>query len=763
MGWIGEQAVRFRWLVVAVWLAAAIGCSLWLPTLSSVVDQQQSAFLPDSEPSIAAAELAAPFEPIDGSTAQIVVATKAGPLPAADLLRMRGLERRVAALSEVGAVRDQGLAADDQASTALILSPLATSSPDAPALVDDIRDEIERTRFTSGVEAELTGPLAVQVDTERSTASANRLTQLLTNAIVLVMLLIVFRSLLAPIVTLLPAVMVLVIGGPVIAAASQAGWFNVSSVTVALFTVLVVGAGTDYGLFLVLRTREELAQGRGVHESIVRSVRSVGESIASSAGTVIAALLALLLATFGLYSDLGPALAIAIAIMLVAALTLLPAMLAIVGRRVFWPRRVTPQSEDGLWGRIAERVVSRPRAALAVGGTFLVALALCAFGFASGGFGGNEAGPSGSGSAKGDALIADHYPAALIDPTTVVMRFPSSVWDDLGPVAEAQRELAASPGFTTVTGLTDPAGRRIPPAVLEGLHATLGPPGALPPDPRDPTIEGAIYQGYRATAQYVSADGRTVQFLTGLAAGPATSTAALDAVPELRDDVDRVASRVGASEVGLAGIAPVSYDISEVSNDDLRRVLPVVLVLIALLLGLVLRSMVAPIYLVASVVLSYFAALGLAVLLFQWIGGSDGLNFVLPFLMFVFLMALGSDYNILVMSRIREEARDRPLREAIMRALHRTGTTVTSAGMVLAATFAVVGITTPSSQVRQLGIAISMGVLLDTFLVRTLLVPSAVALLGRWNWWPSRMSRRIVPPGDASASRTPRKEPTLSG
>jgi len=477
----------------------------------------------------------------------------------------------------------------------------------------------------------------------------------------------------------------------------------------------------------------------------------VGESIASSAGTVIVALLSLLLASFGLYADLGPALAIAVAIMLVAALTLLPALVAILGRRIFWPRTITVQAEDGLWGRIAERVVSRPRRALLAGGILLVVLALCATGFTSAGFGVRGGGPSGSGSARGDALIAAHYPEALIDPTTVVMRFDRSVWDDLGPVARAQADLAALPALSSVSGLTDPAGTAIPAAQLEELHATLGPPSRLAPVPATGAVPAAVYEAYRATAQYVSPDGRTVQFLTGLRAGPASSTAALEAVPEIRREAGGVAGRVGAAEAGVAGIAPVSYDISSVSNQDLRRVLPVVLVLIAGLLALVLRSLVAPLYLVTSVVLSYFAALGLAVLAFEWIGGADGLNFVLPFLMFVFLMALGSDYNILVMSRIREEAQDLPLHRAIMRAVHLTGTTVTSAGMVLAATFLVVGITTPSTQVRQLGIAIALGILLDTFLVRTLLVPSVVALLGRWNWWPSRMSRRPAeapPPGE---------------
>ncbi|MBO0787698.1 MAG: MMPL family transporter, partial [Actinobacteria bacterium] len=197
----------------------------------------------------------------------------------------------------------------------------------------------------------------------------------------------------------------------------------------------------------------------------------------------------------------------------------------------------------------------------------------------------------------------------------------------------------------------------------------------------------------------------------------------------------------GAVGNGVTGLAPASYDVSKVSQSDLVEIVPVVLALLLILLGMLLRSMIAPLYLVATVVLSYFAALGIAVLIFQIGAGEAGLNFVLPFLLFVFLMALGEDYNILVMTRIREEAQRAPLRPAVATAAHHTGTTVTSAGLILAATFGVAGITGATSQIKQLATAIALGVLLDTFLVRTLMVPATVVLCGRWNWWPARLSR----------------------
>ena len=271
-------------------------------------------------------------------------------------------------------------------------------------------------------------------------------------------------------------------------------------------------------------------------------------------------------------------------------------------------------------------------------------------------------------------------------------------------------------------------------------------------------IPAAGYQLYRATAQYVSPDGRTIQFGTGLKAGDAASTSALDAVPSIRGETTRVARNIGAIDSGVGGEAPALYDVSAISDSDLSRVIPVAILVIGVLLALVMRSLVAPLYLIASVGLSYLAALGLAVLLFIDIGGSAGLTFILPFLMFIFLLALGEDYNILVMTRIREEARSLRLRDAVGRALAATGTTVTSAGLVLAGTFGVFALvgarTSGGGQFTNLAVGLALGILMDTFLVRTLLVPSTVLLLGRWNWWPSRMSR-MTDDGPAAEPREP--------
>jgi putative drug exporter of the RND superfamily len=745
MAGLARTAIRFRYLVVALWAGLGVATALLFPSLSSVVNTDNSSFLPSSEPSARAARLAAPFLPPDDSSATMVVTTTSPRLTSSEQSAVTSLEGQLAKLDHVVSVRDQGPSGDGKAVKALLVVDVQPSSSQAEPVVDAMRATATDAHLPSTLTAYFTGTLPSAVDNQTAQASAERRTVLLSNLVILVMLILVFRAALAPLVTLGPAVLVLQIADRLVAESSKAG-LQVSSVTQTMLTVLLLGAGTDYGLFLILRVREEMARGASPHGAIERAARHVGESITFSAGTVIAALLSLLLASFGLYSGLGPALAIGIAVMLLAALTLLPALLALFGRAVFWPREVRGPEAEGLWVRVAEAVVARPVVTLVAGVLILGGLAAVATGYQSSGFGGTTTGPPGSNSAAGTQALEAHYGQAVANPTVVLLAFPSSVWSDLGPVQQAEQQLQQQKSvFSSVNGMFDPNGTQLSAQQLSSLYAQLGPPGKLPETPNTTAVPQQQYELYRSTAQFVSPDGGTVQFYTTLTAGDPASKAALDAIPEVRATVDTVARNTHATASGVEGLAATSYDVSAVSQSDLVHIFPVVLVLIGILLGLLLRSLIAPLYLVVSVMFSYFAALGLAVLLFMHINGDPGVDFVLPFLLFVFLMALGEDYNILVMSRIREEAWNARLPDAVARAVHATGTPVTSAGLILAATFGVAGLTGPNDQVKELGSAIALGVLLDTFLVRTLLVPSTVVLLGRWNWWPSALSRRTAP------------------
>lgn len=742
MASLGRFAVRYRYLVIAFWLVLAVVCIKAFPSLNNVAQTDNSSFLPGSAPIKQAAQLATPFQPAKGSTAVLVAVREGGRLTADDQTAIGTIEAAIGKLPHVTFVRDQGMAADGSVQRALVAVDAQPSSAAGQDAVDAIRARFTSSATAPGLALHLTGQLASNVDTARAAARANRVTQIASNIVILLMLFITYRAAVAPFVTLIPAVLALRLAGPVIAQGSLHG-LQVSSVTQAILTVLILGAGTDYGLFLILRMREELRRGHDPHEAVVQAVTHVGESISFSAGTVIGALLCLLIASFGLYRGLGPSLAIGVGLMLLAALTFLPALLAIIGRAVFWPGKIVAGEEPrNAWGHLAGRIVEHPVMTLVAGLTLFGGLALGAFGFASGGFNAGNVGPNGSDSALGTAALTAHFPPAIANPTMALVQFPTSVWTNLALVQQAQQQLSQQPVFASVNGLLNANGTPIAPEQLAALYQQLGPPAALPPTPPTSAIPLATYTAYRASAQFVSPDGRTVQFFTTLAAGDPSSPAALQATPAIRRAIASVARTVGATNSGLTGQAAVAYDVSSVSTTDLRHILPVVLVLIALLLGVVMRSFIAPIYLVLSVALSYFATLGLAVFIFMVIGGAGGLNFVLPFLMFVFLMALGEDYNILVMSRIREEAKKGTLHDAVAHALNATGTTVTSAGMILAATFGVAGILASTEQLRQLGIGIALGVVLDTFLVRTLLVPSIVVLLGRWNWWPSALARR---------------------
>lgn len=752
---LGHFAVRFRGPVVVAWVVVVVVCVQLLPSLASVSKATNSAFLPASSPSERAAQLASPFQNSKLAAATLVAASSSSPLTEVEQQAITKFEAKLRTLPRVRLVRDLGISPNGKARQALIEAAVpAFGGGNASQLVHSIRSDF-KAASVPGLSFYLTGDLPTIIDSQQSSKHSQNLTQLFSVVFILALLLVAFRALLAPLVTLLPAALVLTLAGPVVAEATHIG-VQVSVITQVLLIVLVLGAGTDYGLFLVFRVREELRRGLEPQAAVVKAVSTVGESITFSALTVIVALLSLVLAQFGIYQSLGPALAIGIGLMLLAGLTLLPALLAIFGRAVFWPTRTVREDRPrtGIYATLAKRVVRRPLWILVAGVAVFGGIATGALTSTTAGFG-NTSTPSGTNSAAGAAVLARDFPASNVQASAVLFRLPYSVWSNPAILATAQADLARSQQFRTVVGAL--AASRLTPAEVSALQAELGAPGLLPPaEPGGAAVSPELYNSYRELAQFISPDGHTIQFSTLLLHNNDNSALALAAVPAVRTAVAQVASRIGAEENGIFGILPFAYDVQNISNTDLVHIIPVVAVLIALLLALVLRSLVAPVYLVVSVVLSYLATLGLVSVVFVHILGQDGINFLLPFLLFVFLMALGSDYNILMMTRIREEVQLMPLRQAIQRAVAMTGTTISTAGLVLGGTFAVLGLagggTSGAAEIQQIGFGVAAGVFMDTFIIRTLVVPSAAVLLGRWNWWPSRLSRT---PAAAGAEETP--------
>ncbi|MGH3274846.1 MAG: MMPL family transporter [Streptosporangiaceae bacterium] len=813
-GGIGRWSVRLRWLVVLVWVVGAAAAVTQLPSLNSVTQSNNAKFLPASAPSQHAIELAAPFGNPSLLPIPVLAATSGGQLTPADVTALTSLQQQLTSVPGIQMVKDVGRSANGQAEQLLALASQAGGGNQnyAKDLISAMRAKMSGAGLPAGLRVHLAGDTAVQVDEQNASGNTGSEVQNLSLVFIIALLVLIFRSLTLALTTVLPALLSVVISGPVVAEAAQHG-LQVSPLAQYLMIVLVLGAGTDYGLFLVFRTREELRKSghdavgadsartadRGwarmvlselagprlaARSALIEAVTRVGESITFSAATVIAAVLTLLTASFPFYSDLGVPFAIAIAITLLAGLTLLPALLSIrlsllaIKRRTFLALfrrpRLLPWSiqgnsgGEGIWGLLAGRIVRRPAVTLVVGVVAFGAVALGVLGYAAAGFGGSTTAPRGSDSAAGTALLTTYFPESAANPTTPIFRFSQPVWTHPQELAKATSEMRASSLFTQVAGPLSPTGTALPPAEYAALHAMLGPARDLPPasPASGPAshIPAGVYEAYRATANFISADGRTVQFSVGLKAGDPGATPALQAVPAIRADISRVAASVGAADSAVGGEAPALYDISAVSNSDLARVIPIAIVAIGFLLALVLRSLVAPLYLIASVGLSYLAALGLSVLLFIKLAGDQGLVFFLPFLMFIFLLALGEDYNILVMTRIREEAHKLPLREAVTKAIGVTGTTVTSAGLVLAGTFVVFGLVaggqSGGSQFRDIALGLALGILMDTFLVRTILVPSTVVLLGRWNGWPSaiRMDQAGLAEGVAGPGLPPVRE-----
>jgi putative drug exporter of the RND superfamily len=762
----GRLAVRFRWAILLTWVAGTFAAVMLLPSLSSVTQSDNTSFLPASAPSEQAAQLASPLQGASLTAVTVVAVRPGGTLTAADQVAMTRLSAALSRVPKVVSVRDAGESADGRAEQLTVLAGLAQSgglaTTQQASLVGSLRDAIRSAGLPAGLEAHTAGPVATRVDNNATSTSSSSRVQWFSIVFVVALLIAVFRSALAPIVAVVPAVVVVLVGERLTAEAAVHG-LSVSQIASLLLIVLVLGAGTDYALFLMFRVREEMRGGLACRDAIVKSVGRVGETITFSAGVLIAALLSLAVASFSLYSGLAAPLAIGIGLMLIAGLTLLPALLAICGPVAFWPSATRPGAgRAGWWGPVCARIVRRPSATLIVGLVVFAALAVASAGYLAAGFGGAATAPAGSDSALGNALLTEHFPRTAANPTIIVMRLARPAWAEAAAVAAAQRQLAGDPQFTAVAGPLDANGTTLTAAQYTALHAAYGPPRALTAAlaGKLPQAKLTAYEAYRASGTYVSADGYTISFATGLTAGSPTTTAAEEAVPAIRADAARAARAAGASAYGVTGQAAFTYDVAQLSDSDLRTVIPVAIAVITVLLALVLRSLVAPLYLILSVVLSYFAALGLTVLVFDKAAGQPGLTFILPFLLFVFLLALGEDYNILVMTRIREEAHRLPLPEAVSRALSVTGTTVTSAGLVLAGTFGVLAIVGSSSAGQQnvrtivdVGVGLALGVLMDTFLVRTLLVPSAVVLIGRWNWWPSRLCR--LPPVGSEVGSPP--------
>jgi RND superfamily putative drug exporter len=703
-------------LVVLVWLVVASIGGPFFGRISEVSTNDQTSFLPVSADATAVQDRSSDFRDASGAPA-IIVLERDGGLTGADTA---AAGRIADALGDRDDVEQVSPVIPSEDGDAVEIVATLTASAETGDAVTAIRTDVDAA-LPDGVHGYVTGPAGFTADLTAAFAGIDGLLLGVALVAVLVILIVVYRSPLLPFLVLATAVFALTASILVVWALAKAGVVTVNGQVQGILSILVIGAATDYALLYTSRYREALRDHRTGWDATKAALRGSLEPIVASGGTVIVGVLCLLLSDLNSNKALGPVAAIGIAFSVLAALTLLPALLLCFRRAAFWPLRpafgsahpvLTGPDARGLWARVGRLVGRRSRVVWIVCTVGLLAMGTGLLGLRADGVPQSDLVIGQSQARDGQTVLADHFPGGSGSPALV-----------LGDADRIDDLAAAVAGVDGVDAVAAAAKGAPSGSVPAGPDATRVGTGGAPSSvtAADPTVS------------------RGQVLLEATLADPADSAAAEHTVRELRTAVERVdpGARVG-------GVTATAIDTNDTGIRDRTVIIPVVLVVILLILMLLLRSIVTPLVLIGSVIVSFAAALGVGALVFDHLFHFPGADPSVPLFSFVFLVALGVDYNIFLMTRVREETLRHGPREGVLRGLGATGGVITSAGVVLAATFAALGVI-PILFLVQIAFVVAFGVLLDTVVVRSLLVPALVLDLGRRAWWPSRLSRR---PGD---------------
>ncbi|NMR21318.1 MMPL family transporter [Cellulomonas fimi] len=763
-------------LVLAAWLGVGAFGGMAQGQLSQVQSNDAAVFLPASAESTRAAKANEGFVDSETLPALVVLTPAAEGRVTPD--QLEAVQQLVAGIPEL-AVPGADPAAGDPAMLGDVLTaePVVVPAEDGAALLvplsldgataeetlaDDegvvgavvtalraaLADELGATADSAGdvgLRAWVTGPAGFVADLVNAFGGIDLVLLLVALGAVLLILVVVYRSPFLPFVVILTAVFALSGAALVVYNLAKNGTLALNGQTQGILSILVVGASVDYALLLVARYREELRHVESPVTAMNRAVRASVPPIAASAGTVIAGLMCLTLSDLASNKSLGPVGSIGIVSAFLAALTLLPAFLLVLGRRsraLFWPRAPRPAAGGvhaapvgeatsiptaevlaGGWGRLARFTGRHARPVWVVTALVLAAGAAFLPTFRAEGTSQADVFLTDVDAVSGQEVLAEHFPAGSVQPAVVIV--PVGDADAVVQAAEAVDGVTAAAIYTGETGGA-PTG---PPPAAGG--------GAAAPDQR-PAVPVVVDD--RVRVDVVTEDSADTQ-------------AAVATVEALRTAVHAV-----SPDALVGGAAAETLDTQDASARDLRVIVPVVLVVILLILALLLRSILAAALLMAANVLSFAAALGVSALVFNHVLGFPGADPVVPLYAFTFLIALGVDYSIFLMTRVREEAVHVGTREGVLRGLAVTGGVITSAGVVLAATFAALGVI-PLLFLAQLAFIVSFGVLVDTLVVRSLLVPALVHDVGRRTWWPSRLGRADTEAAALAGSAASAPEP----
>ena len=692
---------KTKWVVLGIWFVAVIGLSAGgLPSkVADIQDDSIDSQLPPSAQSTEVFKLQKERFKSGQTTTGLIVYERKGGLNGADrqliakdaqsAKTVLGKDLKALAVPFGGGEGSAALVSKN-GELAYTVITVPNDFQKASDWGKDLRDGVEKNDRPEGLNVYVSGNLGLFADFTEAFGDLDA--KLLTATVILVitLLLIIYRSVVMPFIPILVVGISYTIALAFLYLYGKSGQTVTGNVT-GILPVLMFGVGTDYCLLLVSRYREELHRYEDKHDAMRHALERTGPAIIASGATVILSLLVLVLAEVGGVRTLGPAAAIGVFMALLAGITLLPAILTIFGRVAFWPRKrlvaYDPEHEyaqpRGVWRRLGDRVLQRPAAALA--------LTVLFFGACSLGLLAYKENYSTTSYFKNDVESVDGFkalerqvPAGTLDPTTVMIRGENGPPSDAA-VAQTTQTLEQRPGVAAVT------------------------PGET------------------------STDGQIKTLSVVFEKDPYTDTV-LSSIPALRRSVED--SPPPGAEVLVGGGTATQYDFDKANGSDQKKVFPVALLVIGLILALLLRAIVAPLVLIGSVILSFFGTLGLSMLFFRYVVGDEGIDSSLPTFAFIFLVSLGCDYTIFLMSRVREEAAVHGTREGVLRALTATGPVITSAGIILAGTFAVF-LALPLTFLFNIGFMVAVGILLDTFVVRTIMVPAAVELLGDKIWWPS--------------------------
>jgi putative drug exporter of the RND superfamily len=684
-----------KWLVVGFWLVVVVVAFPLSNKLMGAEKNDASAWLPANAESTKVLDLQSHFQSPNIFPA-VVVYQRASGLTGADRAKAAADARSFAGLGGVGAGQVAGPipSADGKAIQTIVSVNLGTQGWDGAASAADSIRAITQSH-ANGLASHITGPLGNAADSSKVFKGIDSTLLYATLAVVIVILLITYRS---PVLWLLPVIsagVALITAEAVVYLLAAHAGLTVNAQSAGILLVLVFGASTDYALLIVARYREELRRHDRRHLAMAEALRRAGPAIIASASTVIVAMLALSVAELNSTKSLGPVLAIGVAVGMLAMITLLPALLVAFPRGVFWPYRPAYGSPEpttrGLWARVGWAIAPRPRLVWITTAVILGVLALGLTGLKASGLTSAQSFRGHPDSVIGETVLAAHFPAGAGQPVVVI--------GNPNAAASLRSAFASTQGIASVT----------PPAARAG-HAYLEGTLTSPPD---------------SQAAYATID---------------RVRAAVHAVP--------------GADAKVGGNTAINLDVQRASAHDRNLIIPLILAVVFIILALLLRALVAPLLLTATVVLSFAAALGVSAFFFNHVFNFGGADTSFPLFVFVFLVALGVDYNIFLMTRVREEANRRDARRGALTGLAATGGVITSAGFVLAGTFAVLA-TIPATFLTELGFAIAFGILLDTIVVRSVLVTALNLDLGRWMWWPSKLAHKPDPaPAELSQERT---------